>query len=177
MTDASSPEHLSIAPPMLSLAADAAPAQAITSAPTPPFVVRIWCAFTCIVCFGMLGVGLYLTPDPSGTGTHQQLGLPPCGFYRFTGYPCPTCGCTTSVSHFAHGQWIASFVTQPFGFVVGLASLVAGCLCAIGLVTGKWVGPAIFTLEWYWRVWVYGGIGVLVGAWVYKIMMVRLVHG
>ena len=26
----------------------------------------------------MVAVGLYLTPDPAGHGTHQQLGLPPC---------------------------------------------------------------------------------------------------
>ncbi|MCA9610613.1 MAG: hypothetical protein KC619_33690, partial [Myxococcales bacterium] len=30
-----------------------------------------------------------LTPSPEGHGTHTQLGLPPCGFLVYTGYPCP----------------------------------------------------------------------------------------
>jgi hypothetical protein len=142
-------------------------------APPQPFVVRVWCAFTCLLCFSMLGMGLYLTPDPRGSGTHRQLGLPACGFYATTGYPCPTCGCTTAVSHFAHGQWVASFITQPFGFTVGLVALIAGCLCLVGLVTGRWIGPDMFTLSWYWRVWVYGGLGILAAAWAYKIAMVH----
>jgi hypothetical protein len=40
----------------------------------------------------MVAVGLYLTPDPAGHGTHQQLGLPPCTIYYLTGRPCPSCG-------------------------------------------------------------------------------------
>jgi hypothetical protein len=37
----------------------------------------------------MVGVGLYLSPDPAGHGTHQQLGLPPCTIHFLTGRPCP----------------------------------------------------------------------------------------
>src|SRR3954469_25060403 len=31
-----------------------------------------------------------------GMGTHTQLCLPECNFYRLTGVPCPACGMTTS---------------------------------------------------------------------------------
>jgi hypothetical protein len=36
--------------------------------------------------------------------THQQLGLPPCNFYRFSGLPCPACGMTTSFAMLMHGD-------------------------------------------------------------------------
>jgi hypothetical protein len=137
--------------------------------------VRIWCLLIFLVCGAMLGVGMWLTPDANGTGTHQQLGLPPCGWYQTWGFPCMTCGCTTAVSHFAHGQLLASFITQPFGFTVGLVAAILVPLSFIGLVTGKWRGPSMFTLNWYWRYWLYGGLTILLGAWVYKVWAVR--HG
>jgi len=162
-------------PPTLNLIPPEAPPHSSPAArKAGPLIVRIWSLFTCTLCFGMLGVGLYLSPSPTGTGTHEQLGLPPCGFLAATGYPCPTCGCTTAVSHFAHGHFVASFLTQPFGFTVALVALIAGCLALIGAVTGRWIGPDMFTLQWYWRVWVFGGIGILVFGWVYKIMMIRM---
>ncbi len=42
-----------------------------------------------------------LQPDPSGFGTHRQLGLPPCGFLLLTSLPCPACGLTTAFAHMA----------------------------------------------------------------------------
>ncbi|NBO19844.1 MAG: DUF2752 domain-containing protein, partial [Proteobacteria bacterium] len=46
----------------------------------------------------------WLTPDARGLGTHEQLGLPPCGFYLWYGLPCPSCGMTTSWPHFLTRQ-------------------------------------------------------------------------
>ncbi|MER3414527.1 MAG: hypothetical protein C4340_04500 [Armatimonadota bacterium] len=42
-----------------------------------------------------------LSPDPSGHGTHRQLGLPPCAFNLATGKLCPSCGLTTSFAAMA----------------------------------------------------------------------------
>jgi hypothetical protein len=135
--------------------------------------VRIWCGFVFLMCVAMLSVAHFLTPDGRGMETHRQLGLPPCGFYLTTGLPCPTCGCTTAVSRFAHGQLLASFLTQPFGFLVGLLAVILVPLTAIGIVAGRWLGPSMFTLNWYWRLWLFGGMGWIAGAWIYKILIVK----
>jgi hypothetical protein len=74
----------------------------------------------------MVGVGLYLHPDPSGHGTHQQLGLPPCSIYFFTGRPCPSCGLTTSVSAWLHGDGRLGWRANPFGIVVLLIAIGVG---------------------------------------------------
>ena len=115
--------------------------------------VRLWCAFVFAMCAGMLGVALYLRPDPfgTGTGTHQQLGLAPCNWQQTLGIPCPTCGCTTAVAYFAHAHPLKSFLTQPFGFAVALLATLLLPLTFWGLLTGQWKGPSMFTLGWYWQ--------------------------
>lgn len=71
-----------------------------------------------------------LIPSPRGFGTHEQLGLPPCIFLQLTGIPCPSCGLTTSFAHAAHLHWLASFTTQPFGFVAFWLTLLSiPCAC------------------------------------------------
>ena len=73
----------------------------------------------------LLLVGRLLQPSPGGVGTHEQLGLPPCGFLYFTGIPCPGCGLTTSVAYAAHLHFYESIATQPFGFVVFLLATLS----------------------------------------------------
>jgi hypothetical protein len=136
--------------------------------------VRIWCAFVFLMCAGMLGVGLKLHADASGSGTHQQMGFPPCGMLAMTGVPCPTCGCTTAVTYLAHGHVIMAFLTQPFGFAVGALAVILLPLTVLGMVSGIWKGPSMFVLGWYWRYWTYGGLALLLGAWVYKIILVQM---
>lgn len=68
---------------------------------------------------GLAGLSLllarWLTPSANGFGTHEQLGLPPCVFFKLTGFPCPTCGVTTSFAHSARLNFYEAFMTQPFG--------------------------------------------------------------
>ena len=135
--------------------------------------VRVWSAFTFLGSTAMLGIGAWLRPDLHGTGTHQQLGLPPCGMLEMTGVPCPMCGCTTAVTYFVYGQLLASFLTQPFGFLVALVAILLVPLTFVGMIKGTWKGPSMFTLEWYWRELVFGGMGFFAAAWVYKIILVR----
>ncbi|MGQ9656542.1 MAG: DUF2752 domain-containing protein [Fimbriimonadales bacterium] len=85
----------------------------------------------------MFGIGLYLTPNPSGHGTHQQLGLPPCTIYYLTGRPCPSCGLTTSVSAILHGQFALAWRANPVGFLIVGGALLVACNSLVALLWGR----------------------------------------
>lgn len=80
---------------------------------------------------GVFGLAAWLNPyDASGQprrmGTHRQIGLPPCTFHEVTGYPCPSCGMTTSFALLAHGDVTNSLRANAVG------TLLAGfCLVCI----------------------------------------------
>ncbi len=64
--------------------------------------------------------------SPRSLATHEQLGLPPCNFYRITGLPCPACGMTTSFALLMHGDLRNSLRANAVG------TLLAGfCLMLI----------------------------------------------
>jgi hypothetical protein len=65
--------------------------------------------------WAVLLTAVRLHADTRGFGTHQQLGLPPCGFAAATGVPCPGCGLTTSFAHMAHGHFAAAFTAHLMG--------------------------------------------------------------
>jgi hypothetical protein len=85
----------------------------------------------------MVAVGLYLTPDPAGHGTHQQLGLPPCTIYYLTGRPCPSCGLTTSVSAILHGQFGLAWRANPTGFLIVAAATAIAFNSLFALLWGR----------------------------------------
>ncbi len=85
----------------------------------------------------MFGVGFYLTPNPAGHGTHQQLGLPPCTIYFLTGRPCPSCGLTTSVSAILHGEFALAWKANPIGFLIVATAVVVGLSSLVALVAGR----------------------------------------
>lgn len=87
----------------------------------------------------MFGVGWYLTPNPEGHGTHQQLGLPPCTIYFLTGRPCPSCGLTTSVSAIVHGQFGLAWRANPIGYLVVAVAVGVGLNSFIALAFGRTV--------------------------------------
>ena len=168
--DPGSPPELTYAPPVVGPRVfEKTPAQARLE-------VRLWCSFVFAMCAAMMALALYLHPDPFGIGmgTHQELGLPPCGWQQHLGIPCPTCGCTTAVSYFAHAHPLKSFLTQPFGFAVALIATLLLPLTLWGIVTGQWKGPSTFKLAWYWPWWTYGSIALLALAWVYKLIIARM---
>ena len=116
-------------------------------------------------------VAAFLTPDPSGAGTHRQLGQPSCTMLVVTGYPCPTCGMTTAFAHAVRGEWIAGFHAQPFGWLLAVMLMFGTCLAAVSVVTGRtWV------INWY-RVppirLVFGMLLLYAAGWAYKIIAVR----
>lgn len=116
-------------------------------------------------------VAAFLKPDPTGAGTHRQLGQPSCTMLVVTGYPCPTCGMTTAFAHAVRGRWISAFHAQPFGWLLAVTSMFGTCVAAVSVVTGRaWV------VNWY-RIRptkvVFGILLLCAAGWGYKIMVVR----
>jgi len=73
----------------------------------------------------VLCVAAGLTPSAARLGTHTQLGLPACGFLSRTGWPCPSCGLTTSFALAIRGRFADAAFVQPFGFLLFFALLAA----------------------------------------------------
>jgi hypothetical protein len=87
----------------------------------------VWLAVTLIGLF-------LLRPDPSGHGTHTQLGLPPCPSMLVTGKPCPGCGLTTSFTASLHGNFDRAFAAHPFGPFLYLVLTAIGIGAFVGWV-------------------------------------------
>ncbi len=105
---------------------------------------RLLAALILVGCLTLLALGVWLRPDRSGLGTHQQLGLPPCALVQFAGIPCPTCGMTTAFAYTVRGQWVSGFLAQPFAFMLGIATILCVPLSAQALLTGR-----TWQVNWY----------------------------
>jgi hypothetical protein len=120
----------------------------------------------------VLVVARSVEPSATGIGTHEQLGLPPCLFFKLTGLPCPSCGLTTSFAHAARLQFYDALVTQPFGlgvFFLTVLFIPLSCYLiyrrvpAERILYGRWSNPVLYTLV------VLYSLG-----WIYKIIVMRL---
>jgi len=85
----------------------------------------------------VLAASRFLTPSPTGVGTHEQLGLPPCGFLVWFGVPCPACGLTTAFAHLAHFDLFASLSANPMGLPLFVATLAFVPLALHAVVRGR----------------------------------------
>ena len=116
----------------------------------------------------LLGVAWWLEPSSKGYGTHLQLGLPSCTWPAVLGIACPSCGMTTSFSLAARGQFIDSFVNQPMGFLLAVATAATTVSAAYVACTGArlfdilariftprmlWALGAIALASWMWKIW------------------------
>lgn len=90
---------------------------------------------------GILVLSAWLKPDPSGHGTHVQLGLPPCAMLQTTGYPCPSCGMTTAFAHAARGDLLNAARAQPMGALLALGCSIGFWIALYGAVLGVRLGP------------------------------------
>lgn len=151
------------------------PAAGVSGARVPPVGLpgratrgeRVTAGLLAAACLGVLIVGASLNPDPSGMGTHTQLGLRPCGWVVAFGKPCLTCGMTTAVTNVAHGRFLTGFITQPAGalFGVGCAAVFWGALHVV--LTGSRLGRLCGKLLGTRTLWLTAM--VVAGAWVYKL--------
>jgi hypothetical protein len=126
--------------------------------------VRLGLAAVAVTLAAVFGVAVYLNPyGPDGSArtmaTHTQLGLPQCNMVTLTGYPCPTCGMTTSFALLVRGDVRASLKANWVGTVTALswagllvwslASLAAGRLWLVPPGRGEFaltVGIALFLI-------------------------------
>lgn len=88
----------------------------------------------------VFAVARWLEPDPSGLGTHRQLGLPGCPFIRTTGKPCPSCGMTTAFAWFVRGRPEKSFRANPAGALLAASFVVLVPWLVIGASVSKTPG-------------------------------------
>ncbi len=120
----------------------------------------------------LLIVSARLEPNPTGMGTHTQLGLRPCGFEVATGFPCATCGMTTAFALATDGQLIHAFLTQPAGALLALLTAMTALLAAWSLWSAMPLLPIVQAL---WRPSVViAAIVVVLLAWAYTAAEVSL---
>ena len=129
------------AAPPLARPLDSEPAALRMAPPLPPVVLspgwaRVYAAMIFLGCAGLLGVAVWLRPDPRGHGTHQQLGMAPCGM-MLLGLPCPTCGMTTAFAHTVRGHFLQAAWAQPTGLVLCLLTIVTSFVSLRSLVDRK----------------------------------------
>lgn len=94
------------------------------------WMMRILSMTSGIVLLALLVIARGLDPSPTGFGTHQQLGLPPCTAIVLLNIPCPACGMTTSWAHTTRGNLVAAAQCNAGGMllaVIAMAFLPASC--------------------------------------------------
>lgn len=117
---------------------------------------------------GVLGLAAWLEPASAGLGTHEQIGLPECGWILTMDLPCATCGMTTAFAHAADGHLLASLAAQPFGALLAVATAAAFLAALVTLVSGSGALLMIAGRWWTTRTpWVLGAM--LIAAWAWKI--------
>ncbi len=124
-----------------------------------------------IACFALLAVAATLSPAGAGHGTHRQLGLPPCGWVAGFGIPCPTCGMTTAFASAADGDLVSSFLTQPMGCILALATAAAALVSTYVAATGSAIGGHLLRLVTPKVGWWVAGL--ILAAWIYKVIVFR----
>lgn len=109
-----------------------------------------------------------LTPSDQKMGTHQQLGLPECGFITMFGIPCPSCGMTTSWSHLTRGHVVSAIDANPGGTLLGISAAFFAPWFVLCGIFGKWV----FRINLKILLTVVVAIFVVtLGNWIYKVFL------
>ena len=106
----------------------------------------------------------FLRPSPTLLGTHTQLFLPPCSFYRLTTVPCVTCGMTTSFAFFTHHQFASAVLAHPLGILIYLYLLLLVLILGGATVLGRAVSVT-------WRASILQVIMALGLGWAAKLMV------
>lgn len=133
---------------------------------------RLVAAGVAAVAFAPLALAAWLEPSEAGVGTHQQLGLPACGWIAGLGMPCPSCGMTTSFAYAARGEFIDAVAAQPMGAVLALLAALVAVVAGWTALTGSRSWEVLWASMGR-RFW-WGFVGVAALAWIYKIAAMRI---
>src|SRR5262245_35449857 len=71
--------------------------------------------------------------------THLQLGLPKCSFYDKTGYPCPSCGFTTSFALTMHADPANALRANSVGTMLALFCLAVVPWSIVSALRGRYL--------------------------------------
>jgi len=127
---------------------------------------RLVAALAVLASGTLLGLAAWMQPASEGLGTHEQLGLPECGWILTMNLPCPTCGMTTAFAHAADGDLRSSLVTQPMGAMLALGTAVMFVAALITLVSGTGVFVQLAGRSWTTRTpWAIAGLLLIAWAW------------
>lgn len=83
-------------------------------------------------------MALLMSPDPSGSGTHRQLGLPQCIIQTLTGSSCPHCGLTTSFCWLMRYEWQRSIEANPSGILLAVVLVYLGAFAIWIIRQNRW---------------------------------------
>jgi len=103
---------------------------------------RLLAAVLAIAGLTLFLIAGVLSPyEPDGTrkelGTHQQLGLPPCGFLTVFQVPCPGCGMTTAFSLVVRGDLSGGWRANAAGVLIAVVTFVSTLLFTVIAVRGR----------------------------------------
>lgn len=110
---------------------------------------RLGLGLLACVLLALLVISMVLRPDPSGLGTHQQLGLPACTSVQLLGMRCPACGMTTSWAWMARGRIDRALESNAGGamlFVVTAVSIPWICWIIYRGSRADWEGLLLFAV-------------------------------
>lgn len=122
----------------------------------------------------VLGLASWLTPSPTGVGTHTQLGMGECLMLHVTGYPCPMCGMTTTFTLLAHFRPIDAALNQPFGPFLFSATVVAAVVGGHDLLTGgAWWRSVLAVVDRFEQKIASAMLVLMMLGWVYKVLLMH----
>ena len=130
---------------------------------------RLYALCVSLVAITLLCLAVVITPSPDGVGTHQQLGLPTCGWILAGDLPCPTCGMTTAWSHAVRGQIHLAFIAQPLGLILAVAALALAIGGLITAITGYSFQSLLYKYSPTKIIIVVASMSIL--SWLFKILV------
>ena len=141
----------------------------VAEGPVSPLADRVTATVIGLLAVGLTVALLSVSPDGRGHGTHEQLGMDPCGWPQTYGIPCPTCGCTTAATQMVHGDVLGALITQPFGAVIALLGMLAGLHAWVCLLRSRSFVDMLVRLP-FWRI-VFALFLLMWLAWGYKYLV------